>query len=68
MPLLMFGAAFGTHSNFIIGADRIRRCLIVSCCAGNVIARRISGTTSLLHQIGTGIGTGRDGTVRYSPT
>ena len=42
MPLLMFGAAFGTHSNFIIGADRIRRCLIVSCCAGNVIARRIS--------------------------
>jgi len=42
VPLLMFGAAFGTHSNFIIGADRIRRCLIVSCCAGNVIARRIS--------------------------
>src|SRR5262249_26265765 len=29
------------RSNFIIGADRIRRCLIASCCAGNVIARRI---------------------------
>jgi hypothetical protein len=28
--------------NFIIGAERTRRCLIASCCAGNVIARRIS--------------------------
>jgi hypothetical protein len=37
------GAVFGTRLNFIIVADRIRRCLIASCCAGNVIARRMGG-------------------------
>ena len=56
------GAAHGTRSNFITGADRTRRCSIAWCYAGTVIARRISGGTNLLSQIGTGIGTGRNGT------
>jgi hypothetical protein len=42
LSIAVSGAALGTRSNFIIGADRIRRCLLASCCAGNVIARRIS--------------------------
>ena len=43
LSIAVSGAARGTRSNFIIGAERIRRCLIASCCAGNVIARRTSG-------------------------
>jgi hypothetical protein len=35
------GAALGTRSNFITAAERTHPSLIASCCAGNVIARRI---------------------------
>jgi hypothetical protein len=45
----------GTRSNFIIAADRIRRCLIAWCCAGNVIAMRISGAANFGQGVGVGV-------------
>jgi len=41
LSIAVSAAVLGAPSNFIIGADQTRRCLIASCCVRNVIAKRI---------------------------